>query len=583
MGRFLPRHIWVGSIFSQIFFSLSFKPHFLSFPSSISSPAVRWAEWIVCVPTLMYVALSLDEGDFLSKIEISCIIFMGLSIILGFLMQFFNESYLLSYLFLLSSFLSFFISFVFLYNIQDNILGSKNEVTNRKLSLTYQVKSRKIKLFRLLFLLLPTFPIVYLLAYFQWIDSNITEISFMICDTLSKILFCFSCMSINVEILQLTLAAEMSTNAIQRSFLRYIFHEVRVPLNSISMGTCLLQNSHYLSHDDQETLSLMARASISLSDTVDDVLMLQKIEEGKLTLNYSSFTIHDVINTLLNSLKDMILDNQAHIITDISNEVPGKVIGDKTKVQYILSNILTNALKFSPIGGSIELSVKLHVEDQILLSRQFHLHTCEFINTDNQLQTHILFFSVKDYGPGISEADQKQLFIPYMQVRPGELQQGRGSGIGLAICKELAKLLGGDIKCISTLGLGSTFTVTIPFLATKDFSTPDDGASRRSNSPEENTNEVLPNNNINDRNICDMPYDTSTDSNLGANCQQVLEDNPRSVYIEPVNSMHLETPTNANQKACVRGRFLIVDGDESPTIYNLICNEFLNCRRPLES
>ena len=268
-------------------------------------------------------------------------------------MQFFNESYLLSYLFLLSSFLSFFISFVFLYNIQDNILGSKNEVTNRKLSLTYQVKSRKIKLFQLLFLLLPTFPIVYLLAYFQWIDSNITEISFMICDTLSKILFCFSCMSINVEILQLTLAAEMSTNAIQRSFLRYIFHEVRVPLNSISMGTCLLQNSHYLSHDDQETLSLMARASISLSDTVDDVLMLQKIEEGKLTLNYTSFTIHDVINTLLNSLKDMILDNQAHIITDISNEVPGKVIGDKTKVQYILSNILTNALKFSTIGGSI--------------------------------------------------------------------------------------------------------------------------------------------------------------------------------------------------------------------------------------
>ena len=429
---------------------------------------MRWAEWLVCVPLLMYVAVSLDGTN--TYEELGAVLSMGMSIVFGFLMQF-QYSMTTSSVLLSFSFLSFIMAFLFLYKIQYRIsLNYHKYHTESILNINAEISSRKLGLFRLLFLLMPTFPIVYLLAFCNIITPNQTEVAYMICDVSTKLLFSSVCMDINVEILQLVLASEMSINDSRRSFLRYVFHEVRVPLNSISMGICLLSTSNNLSKSEKENIIMMKEATNFMTDTLNDVLSIQKIEEGKLELHFAPFNLEDSIRSILSSLKGNIITKESNIIVTISSMMPTTLLGDKSRVEHILANLLSNALKFSPKGSKVELSVEPKVEDffEYAPSRKFSEFSFSQSRHGTRPRHCTVLFSVKDYGPGISEADQKQLFIPYMQVRPGELQQGRGSGIGLAICKELAKLHGGDIECISSLGHGSTFIVTIPFQTVAD-------------------------------------------------------------------------------------------------------------------
>ena len=117
-----------------------------------------------------------------------------------------------------------------------------------------------------------------------------------------------------------------------------------------------------------------------------------------------------------------------NILVQIHKTVPVEIYGDRFRLEHVMNNLLSNAIKFSPDNGSICLSLSYETK------------------TVNSLT-----FAVRDYGPGISDEDKKQLFKPFMQVRPGELQKGRGSGLGLSICKNMVKLHMGSIDCQSTV------------------------------------------------------------------------------------------------------------------------------------
>ena len=113
--------------------------------------------------------------------------------------------------------------------------------------------------------------------------------------------------------------------------------------------------------------------------------------------------------------------------------VPIEIYGDRYRLEHVMNNLLSNAIKFSPDHSEICLSLSYETKVQ-----------------------HAVTFAVRDYGPGISNDDRQQLFQPFMQVRPGELQKGRGSGLGLSICKNMINLHRGTIDCTSVVRLDPT-------------------------------------------------------------------------------------------------------------------------------
>jgi len=203
----------------------------------------------------------------------------------------------------------------------------------------------------------------------------------------------------------------------------------------------LTQPNQNLFHPKSESVMYM-------SDTLRDVLNIQKAEEGILELIFQEFLIDDVIKNAFSAYKPLINDKRMLISLQFSGEIPHKVWGDMLRVEHVLGNLLSNAIKFSEKGADVAVTVTMN---------------------DGCVR-----FTVKDFGPGISEEDQKNLFVPYVTLRPGELKPGRGAGVGLALCKEIVELHGGYVGCISScsdkLGprpqagrTGSEFFFQIPF------------------------------------------------------------------------------------------------------------------------
>ena len=129
----------------------------------------------------------------------------------------------------------------------------------------------------------------------------------------------------------------------------------------------------------------------------------------------------------------------------IAAEVPQRLVGDVFRVEHVISNLLSNAIKFSPTNGAIRVNVS---------AANTVVSEAPFTNVT---------VSISDEGPGISAENQEKLFSGYFQVRPDQLQQGKGSGLGLALCKEIVTLHGGTIGVDSDEGRGSTFHFRIEF------------------------------------------------------------------------------------------------------------------------
>ena len=150
-----------------------------------------------------------------------------------------------------------------------------------------------------------------------------------------------------------------------------------------------------------------------------------------------------------------------NVLVQIYKDVPVEITADRQCLEHVISNLLSNAIKFCPDRTDICLS----------LSYETKMKKCVTI-------------AVRDYGPGISDEDKQQLFQPFMQVRPGELQKGRGSGLGLSICKHLIHLHEGSIDCMTILRSdisnilsgGSEFSFTIPVDCNNIADEEDDGS-----------------------------------------------------------------------------------------------------------
>ena len=182
---------------------------------------------------------------------------------------------------------------------------------------------------------------------------------------------------------------------------------------------------------------MMQEAASFITATFDDVLSIQKIQDGAMELNIEYFDLRAALKSVEKSLTSPLLEKGLQFVMDISPDLPVALKGDKFRLSHVVANFLSNAVKFSPQDSTITLSV-----------------TC---NNDTCALLCALLVEVIDEGIGISEEHQQHLFKPYMQVNAEEIQNGRGTGLGLSLCRHIISLHGGEVVCKSSVGHGSNF------------------------------------------------------------------------------------------------------------------------------
>jgi signal transduction histidine kinase/CheY-like chemotaxis protein len=241
------------------------------------------------------------------------------------------------------------------------------------------------------------------------------------------------------------LYAELDQNAddlrrvseLKTSFLSNLSHEFRTPLNSITSLCHLLKSRSDgdLSVEQEKQVVYIQRSAAELTELVNDLLDLAKVEAGKIDVKPKHFEVQDVFGALRGMLKPLLTGNSLELIFDADPALP-PLYTDEGKLSQILRNLISNALKFTR-RGHVRLSA--------------HLETDE-----------VIVFRVSDTGIGIAPEDQERIFEEFVQIE-GELQaKVKGTGLGLPLSRRLAELLGGTLTLESAVGIGSTFSVTLP-------------------------------------------------------------------------------------------------------------------------
>ena len=221
-------------------------------------------------------------------------------------------------------------------------------------------------------------------------------------------------------------------------FLANMSHEIRTPINGVVGMTSLLQSTT-LTLEQEEYVKVISDSCGILLSLINNILDFARIESQKEKVNFETLNLEEFITYINNTIKPIAIKKNIEFNIIVEPNVPLHIYTDSVKLNQIISNFLNNAIKFTH-QGSVSLLIKV-----------------KFIDNSEMID-----FEVKDTGIGISEEDQKKLFIPFSQVDSSTTKIYGGTGLGLSICKKLTDLLGGTIKISSILNQGTTITFSLP-------------------------------------------------------------------------------------------------------------------------
>ncbi len=237
----------------------------------------------------------------------------------------------------------------------------------------------------------------------------------------------------------------LEASRLKTQLLANVSHDLRTPLNAILGYTEMLQEGVYgpMSDDQQEAMAEIIDSTGELLNFINNLLDQAQIKAGKLALNVSPFTPSDLLDNLQSALGVVAHSKGLALTGDVAPDVPDTLWGDPHRIQQVLGNLISNALKFTE-EGSVHVGIY-------------------------QPNPEHWAVAVTDTGPGIPPEAQSYIFEAFRQVDGSETRaHATGSGLGLSIVAELTHLMGGEVTLTSQEGQGSTFTINLPFQAVKE-------------------------------------------------------------------------------------------------------------------
>lgn len=228
-------------------------------------------------------------------------------------------------------------------------------------------------------------------------------------------------------------------------FLSNMSHEFRTPLSSIrALAKLLLDRvDGELAYEQEKQVGFILQSANDLNELVNDLLDIAKIEAGKVNVYPTLVDVNTLFSALRGMLRPLLISESLKLTFTVPDSLT--LFTDEAKLSQILRNFISNALKFTEAGEIVVSAVAIPEKNQVV-------------------------FSVADTGVGISEADQQLIFEEFSQIENPLQRKVKGTGLGLPLCRNLAKLLHGDVSLVSAPGVGSTFSVTLP----ATLSVPDD-------------------------------------------------------------------------------------------------------------
>ena len=241
--------------------------------------------------------------------------------------------------------------------------------------------------------------------------------------------------------------ALFEANKIKGEFLANVSHELRTPLNAIVgfgevLQETLIDRTGPVDEKRKRYIANIITASRRLLDLINDLLDLAKIEAGRMELQIVQVSAKDTAEGLVNLIRPLAEKRGIKLVTKVPPNLPVAKT-DAGKLQQVLFNFLSNAVKFSPDSGTVTMAV-------------VHLPPSQPEGLGH------LRFSVSDTGPGISTEEQERVFDKFTQLDPTATKEHSGTGLGLTISRELAELLQGRIEIDSAPGAGATFSLVVP-------------------------------------------------------------------------------------------------------------------------
>jgi len=238
--------------------------------------------------------------------------------------------------------------------------------------------------------------------------------------------------------LRITTEKAQAASKAKSDFLSVMSHELRTPMNAIiGMASLLAEDEH--DEENAETIQIIQKSSQTLLNLVDDILDYSKIEAGQIDIEHTPFDLYAALVNPMSIVAAQNENTQLILYADCSPDLPQTVVGDPTRISQIITNLLSNALKFTE-SGSVSLRAKL-------IQRQ----SGPFLQVE-----------VKDTGIGIPEDRLDRLFQHFSQVDTSTTRRYGGTGLGLAISQRLARAMHGEITVQSEINIGTTFCLELP-------------------------------------------------------------------------------------------------------------------------
>lgn len=418
----------------------------------IAMPISFWTQWFALTPSILQLIFAVREETLYRRPHIQLTFSFALTLVCAWITQFSSSSWT-SFFFLFLGVISFCYFLIICYRFERPKLTTSISPISRSSDIQHFDDLEWACIIKnitfLLYGVVPLYAIVFLLTLVRVLNTDYSYVGFVICNILSNVVYvnfvADNCTSLTNSLITVATASAVS-NSSRSQFLRYVFHEIRNPLNSLSLGLLSLANIP-LEENADEAVLIMKDSVNYMSDILNDVISMHKIEEGVMNLVMQSFEIKNSIAMVKRSVKLHAQNSRVTIKFRYSNIIPNFVVGDRHRFQHSFINILTYLINVSPENSTLLISCNSES------SKNF---------TTNQEIARLTFTILAD-ELSISSENLALLFEPFGKLRSNDTQMDYGTGLGLALARDIIELQGGRLEFVSNDGHDFILKFVIPF------------------------------------------------------------------------------------------------------------------------